>query len=379
MKKIFIFLIVSLLTIQNSFAEFNTIAKQAFLIDVDSNYVIYKKNEDQKISPASLTKIMTSVIAFDLIKKKELSLTDKFTISKNAWRHSTKGYSSMFIMPNDKVTVEDLLHGIIIASGNDACVALAEGIAGTEEAFATLMNQKAKELNLKNTNFTNSSGIYDGNNYSTVEDVAKLSIYMIKEFPELYKMYAIKEFTWERTGGKPIKQGNRNVLLYKDIGVDGIKTGHLADSGFSLAASSKKYDRRVISVISGTASMAERGRESIRLLSYANSSFDLIKISKNTDAISIKAFNLSDKKINLRPNKDFYLTIPARQSNKIILEAEVTDLIKRSIKSGEKLGILKITYDGKLIGEIDLVSEKNIERVNFFTRFLNSISYFVWG
>ena len=180
-----------------------------------------------------MTKIMTSIVAFDLIKKKELSINEKFLVSNKAWRMSKSGYSSMFILPNDKISVLNLLKGIIIVSGNDACIVLAEGIAGTEAAFADLMNEKANEIGLKNTNFTNSSGIYDGNNFSTVSDIAIMSIYMIKNYPELYKLYAEKQFTWDRTGGEPIKQGNRNVLLYRNIGADGIKTGHLSDSGYS--------------------------------------------------------------------------------------------------------------------------------------------------
>ena len=165
------------------------------------------KNSDQKISPASMTKIMTSIVAFDLIKKKELSINEKFLVSNRAWRMSKSGYSSMFILPNDKISVLNLLKGIIIVSGNDACIVLAEGIAGTESAFADLMNEKAIEIGLKNTNFTNSSGIYDGNNFSTVSDIAMMSIYMIKNYPELYKLYAEKQFTWDRTGGEPIKTG----------------------------------------------------------------------------------------------------------------------------------------------------------------------------
>ena len=171
-------------------------------------------------------------------------MEDKFTISEKAWRMSQSGYSSMFIMVNDEVSVEDLLKGIIIASGNDACVAIAEGIAGTEENFAEMMNEKAAEIGMLDTNFSNSSGINSPYNVSTVKDIALMSQYLIKNYPNYYKLYAEKDFTWDRTGGDPIKQGNRNGLLYKNIGADGIKTGYLALEKYSLASTIKKDTRR---------------------------------------------------------------------------------------------------------------------------------------
>ena len=210
-----------------SYAKFNINAQTAILQDYLSGEILYEKNPDQKIFPASMTKIMTSIIAFDLLKSGEITLDEKFMISENAWRLSSAGYSSMFIMVGDEVTVKDLLLGIIVASGNDACVALAEGIAGTEDEFALLMTEKAQEIGMENTNFSNSSGINDDNNYSTVRDILIMSNYLIKEHPKYYEYFKIKEFTWNRTGGDPIKQGNRNPLLYKNMGVDGIKTGYL--------------------------------------------------------------------------------------------------------------------------------------------------------
>ena len=265
-KKILLFLSIFFYT--SAVSTFETTAKQAYLIDVLSGKVLLKKNEKEKISPASITKIMTTIVAFDLIKKGELKLDEKIRISKKAWRMSSKGYSSMFIMPGDKVSVENLLKGIIIVSGNDACVALAQGIAGTEEEFVNMMNSMAKKIGLPNTKFSNSSGLFNENNYSTAEDIAKMSIYLINKFPKLYEYYKIKKFKWDRTGGAPITQGNRNPILYKDMGGDGLKTGHLEDSGYSLAATIKKDERRILSVISGLNSKNERSRETVRLLSY---------------------------------------------------------------------------------------------------------------
>ena len=233
------------------FANPNLQARTGILIDYHSDEILFELDPDSQIYPASMTKIMTSIVAFDLIKKNKLSLDDKFTVSENAWRLSQAGYSSMFIMINDQVSVEDLLKGIIIASGNDACVALAEGIAGSEENFADMMNEKAGELGMMSTNFTNSSGINDPDNVSSVRDIAIMSKHLIQNYPIFYELFAEKTFTWDRTGGEPIKQGNRNPLLYKNVGVDGVKTGYLAVEKYSLSSSMKKKDRRLISVVSG--------------------------------------------------------------------------------------------------------------------------------
>jgi D-alanyl-D-alanine carboxypeptidase (penicillin-binding protein 5/6) len=236
-KFIYFCLLFSLALASNSYSNIVIKARTAILQDFLSGEILYEKEPDGSIYPASMTKIMTSIIAFDLIKSGDLNLNDKFLVSEKAWRLSTAGYSSMFIMVGDEVSVEDLLHGIIIASGNDACIALAEGIAGTEEEFAILMTAKAKELGMEDTNFSNSSGINDPDNYSTVRDILKMSHYLIKEHPKFYEWFSIKEFTWARTGGDPITQGNRNPLLYKNTGVDGVKTGYLAVEQYSLASS----------------------------------------------------------------------------------------------------------------------------------------------
>ena len=211
-----------------SISNFEINARTAILQDYLSGEILYEKDIQRSIYPASMTKIMTSIVVFDLLKSGDLNLDDKVMVSENAWRLSQSGYSSMFIMVGDEVSIEDLLKGIIIASGNDACVALAEGVAGTEEEFAIMMNSKAAEIGMINTNFTNSSGINDPDNYSTVEDILLMSNYLIKNYPVYYSYFKEKTFTWDRTGGDPITQGNRNPLLYKNYGADGIKTGYLA-------------------------------------------------------------------------------------------------------------------------------------------------------
>ena len=214
-KSLFSFVLSFLIVANISYAKFNINARTAILQDYLSGEILYEKNPDERIFPASMTKIMTSIVAFDLLKSGEITLDEKFIVSENAWRLSSSGYSSMFIMVGDEVSVEDLLLGIIVASGNDACVALAECISGTEDEFALLMTEKSQEIGMENTNFSNSSGINDDNNYSTVRDILIMSNYLIKEHPKYYEYFKIKEFTWNRTGGDPITQGNRNPLLYK--------------------------------------------------------------------------------------------------------------------------------------------------------------------
>ena len=323
---------------------------------------------------------MTTIVAFDLIKRGELKLDEKIRISKKAWRMSSKGYSSMFIMPGDKVSVENLLKGIIIVSGNDACVALAQGIAGTEEEFVNMMNSMAKKIGLPNTKFSNSSGLFNENNYSTAEDIAKMSIYLINNFPKLYEYYKIKKFKWDRTGGAPITQGNRNPILYKDMGGDGLKTGHLEDSGYSLAATIKKDERRILSVISGLNSKNERSREIVRLLSYAKNRFDLLKINKKDEIFKIKTWNLKPKKVQLSLAKDVYLTIPKRQKSKIKIEIEHEDkFLKTVVKEGQPISKLNIFFEDRLIKSETLYSTTNTLKENFFIRFINSVSFFIWG
>ena len=281
----FLSILFTILLAFNSYAAFEIKARTAILQDYLSGEILYEKDPDKSIYPASMTKIMTAIIAFDLIKSGDLRLDEKFLISENAWRLSSAGYSSMFIMVGDEVSVENLLKGIIIASGNDACVALAEGIAGTEDEFAIMMTAKAKEIGMNNTNFANSSGINNTENVSTVRDIMLMSNYLIKKFPKEYKYFSEKEFTWDRTGGDPISQGNRNPLLYKNLGADGIKTGYLAVEKYSLASSVYRNGRRLIAVGSGFNTKNERSMESAKLLTWGLTSFDLVEIAKSNTAI----------------------------------------------------------------------------------------------
>ena len=376
----FLTIIVTILLTFNVCAAFDIKARTAILQDFLSGEILYEKEPDKSIYPASMTKIMTSIIAFDLIKNGDLSLDEKFLVSENAWRLSSAGYSSMFIMIGDEVSVENLLKGIIVASGNDACVTLAEGIAGTEDEFAIMMTSKAKEIGMKNTNFANASGINNTENVSTVRDIMIMSNYLIKEFPEEYKYFSQKEFTWSRTGGDPITQGNRNPLLYKSLGADGIKTGYLAVEKYSLASSVNRNGRRLISVGSGFNTKNDRSKESAKLLTWGLTNFDLIEIAKSNVPIEYVDVWLGKKDlVGVYIEENVYKTIP--KARRKFLKASVNYIgpIQAPIKKGDTLGILKLTYKGELIDEYDLLAIEDIKKLNVFSRLMKSINFLIWG
>ena len=381
MFKFFLFfLLTKFFFINFSYANVEIKARTAILQDFLSGEILYEKEPDRSIYPASMTKIMTSIIAFDLIKSGDLSLDDKFIVSEKAWRLSTSGYSSMFIMVGDEVSVENLLHGIITASGNDACVALAEGIAGTEEEFALLMTTKAKELGMENTNFANSSGINDPDNYSTVADILKMSHYLINEHPKFYEWFARKEFTWNRTGGEPITQGNRNPLLYKNIGADGIKTGYLAVEKYSLASSIQRKGRRLIAVGSGFETKNSRSRESLKLLTYGLTNFDLVEIAKSEKPIEkIDVWLGKDNQVDVYVKNDIYKTIKKAKKKLLKVSLKYEGPVEAPIKKDDVVGKLRLVYDEELIDEYDLLAAKNVAKINIFTRLIRSLNYLIWG
>ena len=364
----------------NTHAAFDIQARTAILQDYLSGEILYEKDPDKSIYPASMTKIMTAIIAFDLIERGELNLDDKFIVSENAWRLSSAGYSSMFIMIGDEVTVEDLLKGIIVASGNDACIALAEGIAGTEEEFAILMTAKAIEIGMENTNFANSSGINHTENISTVKDIMIMSNYLIKNFPDKYKYFAEKEFTWDRTGGDPITQGNRNPLLYKNFGVDGIKTGYLAVEKYSLASSLYRNGRRLIAVGSGFNSKNARSKESAKLLTWGLTNFDLIEIAKSNVPIEKAEVWLGKKDfVNTYVKSDIYKTIPRARKKFLQISINYKGPIQAPIKKDDILGTLKVSYKNEIINEYDLLAFENVKKLNVFSRLIKSINFLIWG
>ena len=373
---IFIFFSIS----SESNSEFDIKASTVILQDYQSGEILFEKDADREIYPASMTKIMTSIIAFDLISKGDLNLDDKFIISENAWRLSAAGFSSMFIMVGEEVSVEDLLRGIIVASGNDACVALAEGIAGSEEEFAIMMTSKAKEIGMDFTNFSNSSGINDPDNYSTVRDILIMSNYLIKNYPEEYKYFKELEFTWDRTGGDPITQGNRNPLLYKNIGADGIKTGYLAVEKYSLASSIFKNNRRLIAVASGFQTKNDRSKESRKLHVWGLTHFDLIEIAnKETPLADLEVWLGKKNTVKAVVKDNIYKTIPKARKKYLKAVVNYNGPIEAPIEKDQIIGKLTLTFKDELVEEYDLLAFESVKKVNMFSRILRSINYLIWG
>ncbi len=355
-------------------------AKTGFLLDYNSNKILYELEPDMSIYPASMTKIMTAIVAFDLLKQGKIRLEDEVIVSENAWRLSSAGYSSMFIMLNDKVTIEDLLKGIIIVSGNDACVALAEAIAGTESNFAEMMNEKAAELGMENTNFTNSSGINDPDNYSTVRDIAIMSKHLIEKYPKYYEYFKEKEFTWDRTGGDPITQGNRNPLLYKNIGADGIKTGYLAVEKYSLASSVIGEKRRLIAVVSGFQTKKSRSTDSMKLISWGLRNTNTYEISeKNIPKYKFKTWLGKKQFVNGVTKENIYLTINKKDVKNLKVSIKYTGPIKAPIKKGDEIGKLfyQVSEDETLSSTI--YANEDVNKVNFFKSLFLSFNYMIWG
>ncbi len=380
MNKIILFFLIYLNIVGFCFANPNINIRTGILVDYHSDKILYENDADAQIYPASMTKIMTSIITFDLLKRGKLSLDDTFVVSENAWRLSQSGYSSMFIMINDQVSVEDLLKGIIVASGNDACVALAEGIAGSEENFAEMMNEKAIEIGMTSTNFTNASGINDPNNVSTVRDIAIMSKYLILNYPDFYEIFKEKNFTWDRTGGDPIKQGNRNPLLYKNVGVDGVKTGYLAVEKYSLASSMLKNDRRLIAVASGFPNKSLRSSDSLKLLNWGFRNTSTFEISKKNKTIfEVETWLGKKNKINAVSKEDYYITIDKKDARNLNVILKYEGPIVAPVQKGQKIADLVISKKNDIVKTLPLYALEDLKKVNFFKSLITSLNYLIWG
>ena len=372
--------LIILLFVQFKSYAFDIKAPSVILQDFLSGEILYEKDADREIYPASMTKIMTSIIAFEMLQRGEINLDEKFLVSEKAWKLSTAGYSSMFIMVGDEVSVENLLRGIIVASGNDACIALAEGIAGSEEEFAIIMTAKAREIGMENTNFSNSSGINDPDNYSTLKDILIMSNYLIKNFPDYYSYFSELEFTWDRTGGDPISQGNRNPLLYKNIGADGIKTGYLAVEKYSLASSVERNGRRLVAVASGFKTKKDRSKESMKLHMWGFTNFDTIKISQNKESITEFDVWLGKKnKVAGYVKENVYKTIKKGRKKDLKVAVEYIGPIKAPIIKDQELGMLKIYFKDDLISQHKIYASNDVKKVNLLSRLAKSLNYLIWG
>ena len=367
MKKYLIHIAVFLLmlTPASHAAYIDTDAEVAVVIDGHTGKVLFSKDKDKKTYPASMTKIMTTLIIFEKLANETLSLDDKFLVSEKAWRE--REGSSMFVEVDKEIRVEDLLRGIIVQSGNDACIVVAENIAGTEESFAKMMTQKAKEIGMKNTNFTNSTGMYDKDNYSTVYDIALLSMHLINEYPQYYHLFAETEFEWSG-----IKQNNRNSLLYKNMGVDGLKTGHLSKSGYGLAASAVDQNRRVISVVNGFESTQKRTQGSSRLITWAFREFTNLKLFEKEDIVGqVEISGASSKESDVSTGEEIIITVPKSKRDGLTTNIVVDDNISAPLNAGDKVGYLEISVPGEENQTYELYATNEIDRSNIFVRFLN--------
>ena len=367
MKKYLIHIAVFLLmlTPASHAAYIDTDAEVAVVIDGHTGKVLFSKDKDKKTYPASMTKIMTTLIIFEKLANETLSLDDKFLVSEKAWRE--REGSSMFVEVDKEIRVEDLLRGIIVQSGNDACIVVAENIAGTEESFAKMMTQKAKEIGMKNTNFTNSTGMYDKDNYSTVYDIALLSMHLINEYPQYYHLFAETEFEWSG-----IKQNNRNSLLYKNMGVDGLKTGHLSKSGYGLAASAVDQNRRVISVVNGFENTQKRTQGSSRLITWAFREFTNLKLFEKEDIVGqVEISGASSKESDVSTGEEIIITVPKSKRDGLTTNIVVDDNISAPLNAGDKVGYLEISVPGEENQTYELYATNEIDRSNIFVRFFN--------
>lgn len=356
---------------------YETAARNAILMDFDTGEYLFEKNIEESVPPASMSKLMTVYILMSKIKDGSIKLDDTFSVSENAWRKggAATGGSTMFLSIGDNVSVENLIKGIVIQSGNDACIVVAENISGSEEDFAILMNKTAQKLGLKNSSFANSTGLPHPDQKMSMEDLAILSHHIIQEFPDLYHYFSEKEFTYNN-----IKQGNRNPLLYSMKEADGLKTGHTEEAGFCLAASAVKKGRRLIGVMSGMNSNKERSEEAERLMNWGFREFNNYKLFTKGQVIATsKVWYGKEKTVDLIVQDDVLKTIHLSQVDNVKTTAEFDEPVKAPIKEGQQIGELKISINGQLPLTVPLLASKNISKVGLLGRFWANIKYFVFG
>jgi len=349
-----------------------TQARHALILEAETGVVLLDKNADERIPPASMSKVMTAYIVFGLLKEGRAKLTDELPVSERAWR--LQG-SKMFVPIGGRISIDDLLKGVIIQSGNDACLVLAEGLAGSEEAFVELMNQKANEIGLKDSHFANVSGLPDPDHWMTARDLATLAIHTIKDFPEYYHYYSEMDYEFNN-----IKQGNRNPLLYKNIGADGLKTGHTEESGYSLTASVTRDNRRVIIVLNGLPTMKARAQESDRLIEWAFREFNDYRLFAAGDKVDDGEVWLgAEPKVPLSVDKDFIVTLPRKARRDMKVTVEYDRPISAPIQKGDPVGKVVMTAPDLPSVEAPLVAAASVERMNPWGRVATLAGYLVWG
>jgi D-alanyl-D-alanine carboxypeptidase (penicillin-binding protein 5/6) len=376
MKKIIAAFAASILSISAAVAQTvpsPTIAARSWLLlDMNSNQVIASQDPDLRIEPASLTKIMTAYLTFAAIKDKKLALNQMITVSQHAWKVDPSS-SKMFIDPRVPVSVNDLLYGLMVQSGNDAAVALAEAVAGAEDAFVVLMNREAQRMGMKNTRFGNPHGLPDAENYSTARDLALLAEHIIADYPQFYKIDSVKYFTYNN-----IKQPNRNRLLWSDPSVDGMKTGHTNASGYSMIASAKRPNgtgqRRLLSVLSGATSDQLRAQESQKLLNWGFQNFDSVKLYSKGQAIATpQVWKGAQNQLKIGFNRDVFVTLPKGTADKLKPVLQRNDPLVAPINQNSKVGTLKMMVDDKVVTELPVLALEQVNQASIFGRAWDSL------
>ena len=353
-------------------AGIDTGAAHAFIIEAETGAVLLDKGADERMPPASMSKMMTAYLVFDMLKKGRAKLDDELPVSENAWR---TGGSKMFVPLGEHVKIADLIRGMIIQSGNDACVALAEGLAGSEQAYVDLMNQKAKEIGLKDSHFANVDGLPDPNHWMTARDLATLAVRTIKDFPDFYKIYSEMDFTFNN-----IKQGNRNPLLYKNDGADGLKTGHTEEAGYSMTASVVRGDRRIVMVLGGLPTMKARAQESDRLIEWAFREYNDYRLFGSGDTVDAAPVWLgADARVPLTVAKDLVVTLPRRARTGMKVTVQYDSPLPAPITKGETIGKIVITAPGTDPIEAPLTAAAEVPRMNAVGRIATLAGYLVWG
>lgn len=353
----------------------DTSAKTAIAVDFDTGAVLYDKGADQRIPPASMSKIMTAYVVYSYLKAGRVKLDDTLPVSEEAWAKHKTDESNMFVPLGAQVKVEDLIRGMIVQSGNDACVVLAEGLAGSEQAFVEQMNETAQKLGLKDSHFANVDGLPDPDEYVTARDLATLMRAEMQDFPEYYHYDAEKEFTYNG-----IKQGNRNPLLYKDLGVDGMKTGHTEEAGYGIAVSAIRSGRRIIEVLSGMSSMKERSQESEKLLEWTYREWADYKLAKAGDPLDDAPVWLGvSATVPVTVASDVVVTLPRRARQALKVTAVYDHAAAAPVKQGQAIGKLQITAPDTSELDVPLLATQAVERVNAFTRAGLTAGYLLFG
>jgi D-alanyl-D-alanine carboxypeptidase (penicillin-binding protein 5/6) len=357
--------------------EFDSKAKFALLMDYETGSILYNKNGDEPLEPASMAKLMTIAVVFTYLQQHKLSLSDEFFISEHAWRDggAKSGGSTMFADLNSKISVENLIKGVIVQSGNDAAIALAEGIGGTETTFARIENQLGKQIGLTGSNFTNSTGLPDPDMHSTARDLARLSRYIIKTFPEYYPIFSMPEFTWNK-----IKQPNRNSLLESGIGVDGLKTGHTEASGYGEVVSAPNDGRRLIAVLHGLGSMSERGEEARKLITWGMRGFELLPVYPEGKVVAYaNVFGGTKSSVGLVGKGKIDLFIPKGADNCPTATVTYRGPLRPPVQQGQEIGKLNIFCDGKQVQQTALFAEETIEQGDLVRRSTDAVKQLLLG